>query len=373
MFGKKLKTKSAFTDGEILGIILAVLVLILRFSFLPKNSFKTEDLVRITGYLSDEPQVSGNQQIIRISRFKITTKRYPEFHYGEKIQAEGKIQENLFLSYPKIIKIEGEERGGIKKTAVFLRLKIKEIFNKSFSSPYDGIVSGVVLGDKNLISRDFWEKLKITGTLHIMVASGANIAMFSEGLLAGLCILFVRRISLLILISLIWFYTIMAGFQPPIVRAAIMASFLYLGQFFGRQTEIKRIFWLTGMIMVLINPFLISDIGFQLSFLATGGLVYLQPRLKKKIRSQNLSSSLSAQLATLPVLLLNFGWVNPLSPVINLAVLWTIPWILQGGIVLGIIGLIGGVGVAKVFSFLLFPLLFYLERVIDLCSKLKIF
>ena len=125
--------------------------------------------------------------------------------------------------------------------------------------------------------------------------------------------------------------------------------------------------------MVLINPFLISDIGFQLSFLATGGLIYIQPKLKTKIRSQNFSSSLSAQLATLPILLLNFGQFNLLSPLINLAVLWTIPWILQGGMGLGIIGLIGGVRIAKVFSFLLFPLLFYLEKVIDLCSKLKIF
>ena len=152
-----------------------------------------------------------------------------------------------------------------------------------------------------------------------------------------------------------------------------MASFLYLGQFFGRESEIKRTLWLTGMIMFLINPFLISDIGFQLSFLATAGLVYIQPVLKKNFRvfrNSNFSSSISAQLATLPILLLNFGQFNLLSPLINLAVLWTIPWILQGGMGLGIIGLIGGVGIAKVFSFLLFPLLFYLEKVIEISSKI---
>jgi len=165
----------------------------------------------------------------------------------------------------------------------------------------------------------------------------------------------------------------MAGFQPPIVRAAIMASLLYTGQFFGRESEIKRILWLTGIIMVIINPFLISDIGFQLSFLATAGLVYIQPKLKNKMKNNNFSSSVSAQLATLPVLLLNFGQFNLLSPLINLAVLWTIPFILQAGMGLGIIGLIGGAGMARIFSFLLFPLLYYLEKIIDWSARLTFF
>ena len=347
----------------------------LRMQLLPKLNIKDGQLVKITGYLSDEPQVSGNRQSFKIGQFEIATERYPEFHYGEKIQATGKIREKYFLSYPEIEVVGAQfiAPAGIKGAAVFLRLKIREIFNRSFSKPYDGIVSGVVLGDKSLISKDFWDRLKITGTLHIMVASGSNIAMFSEGLLTGLCILFVRRISLLLLISLIWFYTLMAGFQPPIVRAAIMASLLYTGQFFGRESEIKRILWLTGIIMVIINPFLISDIGFQLSFLATAGLVYIQPKLKNKMKNNNFSSSVSAQLATLPVLLLNFGQFNLLSPLINLAVLWTIPFILQAGMGLGIIGLIGGAGMARIFSFLLFPLLYYLEKIIDWSARLTFF
>lgn len=359
-------------------VVLSLLFFYLRWQLIPKLKLKEGQLVKVTGYLSDEPQISGNQQKLKIGQFEIATERYPEFHYGEKIEATGKIKEKYFLNYPEIEVVGAQfiAPAGIKGAAVFLRLKIREIFNQTFSKPYDGIVSGVVLGDKSLINKDFWDKLKITGTLHIMVASGTNIAMFAEGLLSVLCILFVRRISLLLLISLIWFYTLMAGFQPPIVRAAIMASLLYLGQFFGRQSEVKRILWLTGMIMVLINPFLISDIGFQLSFLATAGLVYIQPALKKNFRlfqNSNFSSSVSAQLATLPILLLNFGQFNLLSPLINLAVLWTIPFILQGGMGLGIIGLIGGAGIAKAFSFLLFPLLFYLEKAIVLSAKLTFF
>jgi len=73
------------------------------------------------------------------------------------------------------------------------------------------------------------------------------------------------------------------------------------------------------------------------------------------------------------VLLLNFGQFNLLSPLINLAVLWTIPFILQAGMGLGIIGLIGGAGMARIFSFLLFPLLYYLEKIIDWSARLTFF
>lgn len=358
--------------------ILCLLFFYLRLQLVPKLKLKEGQLVKVTGYLSDEPQISGNRQIFKIGQFEIMAERYPEYHYGEKIEATGKLKEKYFLSYPKI-KIVGAQfiaPAGIKGAAISLRLKMREVFNRIFSKPYDGIVSGVVLGDKTLIDKNFYARLKMTGTLHILVASGMNIVMFSEGLLAVLCILFVRRISLLLLISLIWFYTLMAGFQPPIVRAAVMASLLYAGQFFGRQSEAKRILWLTGILMIFINPFLVSDIGFQLSFLATAGLVYIQPALKKNfrfLRNNNFSSSVSAQLATLPILLLNFGQFNLLSPLINLAVLWTVPFILQAGMGLGIIGLIGGAGIARFFSFLLFPLLFYLEKVVVLSAKLTFF
>ncbi len=278
--------------------IFAFLLFCLRLQLIPKLNLKDGQLVKVTGYLSDEPQISGNRQIFKIGQFEITTERYPEYHYGEKIEATGKLKEKYFLSYPEIKEIGGAgAKRGIKGVAIFLRLEMREVFNQIFSKPYDGIVSGVVLGDKTLIDKNFYARLKMTGTLHILVASGMNIVMFSEGLLAILCILFVRRISLLLLISLIWFYTLMVGFQPPIVRAAVMASLLYSGQFFGRQSEAKRILWLTGVLMIFINPSLVSDIVFQLSFLATAGLVYIQPALKKNfrfLRNNNFPSSVSA-------------------------------------------------------------------------------
>ena len=159
--------------------------------------------------------------------------------------------------------------------------------------------------------------------------------------------------------------------------------------------------------MIGINPELIYDIGFQLSFLATAGLIYIQPIFKSRnlslregrmttkqatvrkrdcfsaswriamtiIKTDNFSSSIAAFLATTPILLLNFGQFNLLSPLINLAILWVVPYILQIGMGLGILGLLGALGLkmAEIFSFLLYPLLFYLEKIIEISSKWTFF
>ena len=140
--------------------------------------------------------------------------------------------------------------------------------------------------------------------------------------------------------------------------------------------------------MIFSNPVLIFDVGFQLSFMATAGLVYIQPKLKKAgdfegsslarrclarlIRLDNFSSSLASLMATLPILLLNFGQLNLLSPFINLIILWTIPFILQIGMAVGILGLLW-IKLAELASYLLYPLLFFLEQIITFFARITFF
>ena len=128
--------------------------------------------------------------------------------------------------------------------------------------------------------------------------------------------------------------------------------------------------------MVFLAPTLIYDVGFQLSFLATAGLVLIQPRLEKInlfiFKSQNFSSTLAAQITTLPILINNFGQFNLLSPLVNFAVLWVIPLILQVGFVVGILSLLFE-KIALWSSYLIFPMTFYLDQVISLFAKLTVF
>lgn len=308
----------------------------------------------------------------------ITTDRYPEYHYGEELEITGKVKIiNYRLGYPEIKVIEAREPAwSFKGWAIKLRKKINLVYKQALPSPYDGLVSGIVLGDKSLIPAGFWERLRLTGTLHIMVASGMNVALLGGAVLSLLTFLVKRRTAILIAIVVIYIYSIMTGLTPPITRATIMVGLIYLSHLLGREGAPARILWLTGFLMVLGNPLLVFDIGFQLSFMATAGLVYLQPRFQESkyrlLRSPDFSSTLAAQIFTLPILVGNFGQLNLISPIINLAILWAVPLILMAGMIVGLLGILWSV-LANIASNLIFPLLFYLEQTVNLFARIKIF
>jgi len=357
---------------SVIVIVAFTVLLALRALFLPKLNIKEGQQVRITGVLTNEPQVSGNRQSFNLGQIEIWTEKFPEYHYGDQLAITGRIKLTYLLINPKIEVLNGGS--GLGSQVLRIRNDLRLLYQKFFPSPFDGLLSGIVLGDKSLIPFDTWQKLKATGTLHIMVASGMNIAMFSGTILSFFCLFFRRKIAILFLFIMIWFYAFMTGLQPPIIRAAIMASLIYFAQMVGRETEAGRVLWLTGGFMLLINPLWLFDIGFQLSFLATAGLVYLQPKLSKSkfflFKFESFSSSIASQLATLPILVTAFGQLNLLSPIINLLILWTIPFILQGGILVGIAGLLWQ-NLGGLIAYLIYPLLFYLNLVINISAKIN--
>lgn len=239
-----------------------------------------------------------------------------------------------------------------------------------------GLLSGMVLGSKKVLSADLYQALKQTGTLHIVVASGMNVVLLAGFLMAILALFFKRKVALIPLIVLIWFYALLTGFDPPIRRASIMASLTYLAQEFGKPADRRRILIITAILMILFKPTLITDISFQLSFASTAGLVFLQPLLRKSnnifFKTENLSSTLAAQIATLPIMILNFGQYNFFSPVINFLVLWTVPWVLSLGMIIGVLSFLMRPA-AQVLAYLIYPITRYLVIVIQAFSKIKIF
>jgi competence protein ComEC len=366
---------------------LFIVLFLLRLQFVQKLNLKDGDLIRVTDTLSQEPQISGHKQTFKLDQIEIWTERYPEYHYGERLKITGKIKVVLpkgrlgatkyLLSSPEITKIESKnDKKGITGIAIDLRIKIREVFSQALPKPLDGIMAGIVLGDKSLIPASFWEELRQTGTLHIMVASGMNIALVAGSALAILTLFFRRKVAIVFLLGLIWFYSILIGFSAPIVRAAVMASLTYLAQFLGREAESGRVLWLTGYFMLLVNPMLLWDVGFQLSFLATLGLIYFQPLLGSSqsvlLRNENFASSLAAQLMTLPILAGNFGYFNLASPLINLAVLWAIPLLLQAGMAIGLVSLLWQ-HLGKVLVLVLYPLLWWIWQVVELSARTSMF
>lgn len=261
-------------------------------------------------------------------------------------------------------------------TSNYLQKKLDLTFASLLPNTEAGLLSGIVLGTKKSLSPKLYEQMKQNGTIHIAVASGMNIALLAGPTLSLLTIFLKRKVALVPLFTLIWSYALLTGFQAPIVRASIMASLLYLAQEFGRKADNVRILLMTGYVMVLANPALIFDLGFQLSFTSMLGLVFVQPILKRSnnrlLKSENFSSTLACQIATLPIIMINFGEYNLISPVINLLILWIVPYIMQFGLLAAIFSFISRF-VAQLLAYLAYPMLWYFSLISEICSKLKIF
>lgn len=350
--------------------------------------FKEGDRVRISSSVSEDPSIEGYQQKITLEGIKIYIDRFPEYNYGDYISIEGVVMKGkggYFLKSPRVIEVR--EVGGFG----VVREKILNAYLENLPEPHNGLLSGIVLGTKNSLEKGFLEKLRGTGTLHIVVASGTNISIFAGGLLYFLINIFKahRKFAIIVSLIFIWVYIFFIGFQPPIIRAGIMASIAFLAQILGREGEGMRALILAAVVMVLSVPQWIFDLGFQLSFLATFGIITLSPHIERGLKSaitdkggmsmapigmvrDILAMTLAAQVAVLPLIYYKFGSFPLLSPLVNVLVVPVVPIIMAGGFLLGLVGLVGD-GFAegpfgKIFSWFIWLPLEYFVRIINIFS-----
>ena len=142
-----------------------------------------------------------------------------------------------------------------------------------------------------------------------------------------------------------WFYSLLSGFDAPIVRAAIMGTIGFSAIYLGRLNYAYRALFLSAGIMLIINPLWIYDLGFILSFSATLSLMLFERKINKwskrvpGIFREGFSTSVSAQILVTPIMVFAFGRINILSPVINALILWTVPIITVTGMMAGVVSL----------------------------------
>ena len=328
----------------------------------------------------------------------ITTQRYPEIKYGNVLKINGILKEPpefedfnykdylqrqgiyFLMSYPGIEILEQNCGNSIKQPLVFFKNKLEQSLHKIVPLPGSGFFEALIFGNENNISESWKQKLNITGTRHIAAVSGMNITIMCTILLNLLLYLgFWRKHALWLSLVLIFIYILMIGAPACAVRAGIMGCLLIFAQNFGRiaHTETLLIFALSGMLF--INPLLLkSDIGFQLSFLAIAGLIYLGPmfsRILKKIKvpefleiRMNLASTLSAQIFTLPILLYNFGQLSLVAPITNILILPAIMPLTVLGFLFSFIGIFSQT-LGQILSWPAQMLLMLIIKIIDIFSK----
>jgi competence protein ComEC len=314
-----------------------------------------EKKISVIGKISSEPVLQGSSQRFKIGRISVWTKQYPRYEYGQKVEIVGILQRRMInryysrfsLMYPSIKQAKTDRVLIIgfdwKKKIMDFRRRIEQRFNQALPEPEASLLAGIVLGAKRGLPRGFWRALQRTGTLHIVVASGYNVTVVMGTIIKYLAGWVRRRTAIILGLIAVVVYTLMAGAEAAIVRAAIMGSLAYLAQVWGRQADGVRLLLVAAAAMLVYEPLLIWDVGFQLSFAATAGLIFIAPLLDRFfvrvwLVGKMMSETLSAQIAVWPILLINFGQLSAFAVLVNSLILWLVPIVMGAGTATVVLG-----------------------------------
>lgn len=354
------------------------------------------------GKIVEEPDVRSNNTKLTVKAEKgkilVTTNNYPEYQYGDVLKIKGELKEPLIFEdfnyrnylakegiysviyYPEIEILERNKGSIFYQTIFKFKNSIKKEIEKIMPFPEVSILEAITLGYKQGLSEKIKESLNISGVRHIVAISGMHIVILSwiiMYLLIGLGLW--RNQAFYFAIGLIVLFIIMVGAPSSAIRAGIMGSILLLGQKMGRLSDSGRIVVFAATIMLIFNPLLLRyDVGFQLSFLAVLGIIYIKPIFDKwleKITQKEkikwwfhfVTMTLAAQIATLPILIYNFGRISFVSPLTNVLIVPAIPYIMGLGLLFNFSAVIFSL-LAKV---LLWPLYIGLTYIICLTNSLS--
>jgi competence protein ComEC len=355
-------------------LVLGVLVIGFRLWWVVGHAptYQVGQTVRVTGRIAGEPKVTNWSQIFTVGDFQVTASPTVEYHWGDRVEVIG------------VVIVNNTRRGiGIKAESVrFLgsagslapfRLveKAAWVYRQVLPEPQASLLLGIVWGGNWQLPSSFYQSLQNSGTMHVIAASGMNVTLVAGFIISSLVVLLPRKWAVPVGIFGIWFYVTAAGATASVVRAGIMAAAMLIAQFFGRQYEAMRFLVLVGFVMLAVNPLWLFDIGWQLSVAATAGLVMVGYRQVQApagwlggMAIGDFRTSLVAILATLPIMLANFGRLSLIAPLVNALVLWTIAPLMVLGLVILFSGLIW-LPLAQVVGWVTWVMLSFFIKVIE--------
>jgi competence protein ComEC len=336
------------------------------------NFTKQYGKVELTGIICKDPDIREDKTFLEMDtrelsfnhkKIKTTGKillkiKQPTslFNYGDLIQLKGYLYSPFppknpgafdyrkYLSTREIfgclnlrsdseVKIleRGEGNFFISKIILPVKYYILNFFKSSLTGSHQAILSGFVLGERRGIPQEVYKLFTDTGTLHLLAISGSNVAIVVLVFFGAFKLLRIPyQVSLLLVFLLIIVFSFVTGNQPSVVRASIMASIFLISLLVERERDLINIWALAALVILFANPSSLFDVGFQLSFAATLGLILWVPKLEKlflsRLKNRFLKYyialpffvSLSAQLFTYPVTAYYFNKFSIYSLLANL-------------------------------------------------------
>ena len=382
----------------------------------PLLNNQIEKTISIRGIVSDEPDLRSDHTNLTIditeidtaqekhpvkTRALVITDRYPSWKYGDEVSISGKLmvpknfeqadtgrpfdyvsylaKDGIFYQFirPDISRI-GEGKGNIiKRELLLLKHAFLDRVSRVIPEPESSLLGGLLVGAKQSLGKDLLDDFRTAGVIHIVVLSGYNLTIVAEAIMRFFS--FMPRMWGLSLggISIVLF-SIMTGAGATVVRASIMALLALLARATGRIYEITLTLLFAGFVMLLYNPkILIFDPSFQLSFLATLGLIHGAPLLEKHLKfipktfglRDIVSATLATQIFVLPLLLYMMGKFSVVSLPVNLLILPFIPLTMLFGFLTGVAGFIS-IFFSFPFAFIAHLFLWYELKVVEVAAAI---
>lgn len=375
-----------------------------------------ENIISVRGFVSDEPDVRDSHTNLTIdiselnvrgekhsikTRALIVTDRYPSWNYGDEVSITGKLllpknfeqsdtgrsfdyvsylaKDGIFYQFvrPNLLRT-GEGKGNVVKRKL---LSLKHTFlahvSRVIPEPESSLLGGLLVGAKQSLGKDLLEDFRTAGVIHIVVLSGYNLTIVAEALMRFFS--FAPRIwGLSLGGASIVLFSIMTGAGATVVRASLMALLALLARATGRIYEITLALLFAGFVMLLYNPkILIFDPSFQLSFLATLGLIHLSPLLEKHLKflpqtfglRDIVSATLATQMFVLPLLIYMMGKFSIVSLPVNLLILPFIPLTMLFGFFAGLTGFISII-LSLPFAFVAHLFLWYELKIVEVAAAI---
>lgn len=262
----------------------------------------------------------GDKCLIYGQPFRVTGSGNPgAFDYSEYLKGKG-IYHQAFIKNDKFTLLQKGDSQSIYALAVILRDLLLEKLKRFIHDPDElGVAGALLLGYEDWLDPDLELSYTGAGVLHVLCVSGMHVGLIYAVLAYLLSFMenkkWLRPVMFSLLLFFLWFYALVTGFSPSVVRASAMFTFVVLGKWLNREANIYNLLCSSCILLFAMNPFLIMSAGFQLSFLAVCGIVFIHKLILPILKVSNkflfmiwelISISIAAQITTVPLSLLLF-------------------------------------------------------------------